>query len=55
MRVNKKITKEKMVGSVIKLSTSSLKKCIKISMENSYVDNGAERVNYLVFNHSNYE
>ena len=34
------ITKEKMLWSVMKLSTNSLKKCMKISMENLYVDIG---------------
>ena len=45
MRVNKMITKEKILCSVIKLSNSnhSLKKCMPISMENSYVDNGADK------------
>ena len=41
MRVNKMITKEKMLWSVICLSTNSLNKCMKISMENLDVDIGA--------------
>ena len=42
MRVNKMITKEKILSSVIRsLSTNSLNKCMKISMEKLYVDIGS--------------
>ena len=43
MRVCKMITKEKMLCSVIKLSQLFFffRKCMKVSMENLYVDIGA--------------
>ena len=42
MRVYKMITKEKMLCSVIKLSQLFFfRKCMKVSMENLYVDIGA--------------
>ena len=45
MRVNKMITKEKnALICYLTLSTTFLRKCMKISMENLYVDIGASRV-----------
>ena len=45
MRINKMITKGKMPWSFIKfLSTSSLRKCMEISLENLYVDISTLRV-----------
>ena len=41
MRINKMITKEKMRWSFTKFSQLFLRKCMKVSMENLYVDIGA--------------
>ena len=48
MRINKVITQEKNALIFYQiLSTHSLRKCMEISLENLYVDTGAQRVKFI--------
>ena len=47
MRINKMITKRKILIFYQILSTNSSRKCMEISLENLYVDIGTSRVKFI--------